>query len=97
MGSQLETERQASMKEYTDYASKVKSNPDLLPPLQPDSFSAVMTENLKSLMSPKQYQEQIYKVRLDQGLRNIANGYRNSIQAELKKLALMDWSSVKQE
>jgi hypothetical protein len=87
----LERKNLAHKREFIDYPSKVKDNPNLLPPLDTDSFSGRTLEFLKKRLSPMAYQQREYNHRVEQGLREISEAYIKDIQNELKDLIEIEW------
>lgn len=82
--------RKSLAQEFVNYPSAVQANPNLLPPLDNDSFTARTLEYNKAL-SLGNYEKHLYQARLIQGLEAIVASYRNSVQTELKSLLELNW------
>lgn len=90
-GKDFEALRITSLNEFDTYLDKVKSNPEVLEPLDPNSVSARSLNLLRPHISPEFYHKEIFEARVMQGLKGITSKYGDQIREKISELNDIQW------
>ncbi len=91
VGNELNKQRSISLEEFNAFTGRVNENPNILEPLERDSFTSRYFQIMKPYMSPESYQKSLFQARVDQGLSKIANDYKAAVRDKIDNLSEIDW------
>lgn len=97
LGAELEKMREIALIDFHALPTKAASNPEILAPLDANSFVSRSLEILRPYMSPKSYQSQVYEAQIDQALSKIAYQYAENVRDKISGLSNLGWQKRTQQ